>query len=467
MVASGVGPGEHGEKSGIWIINVLAAVPRQIRGDAEGAVPSPDGSLIAFRNSTGTSNLSIVDPSGEHVRVLATASLREGFGKLQWSPDGKQIAVLVRYVGETTANIEAFNVADGTRSVLARQEHLRTFVWLPDGRLIMAAQPSETSSSLLYEIDTAGKKRQLEVDAGVAIADISATADSKRLAIVRSSEQSDVYAATFRGSALTEPIRVTLDERDDHATGWLPDGKTVLFESTRNGTLDVFRQPLDAPVGEQIAAGPDQQYGAEVAPDGATILYWSTPGNGASARLLGVPMGGGAATPVLEAPPGSQFHCPAPARSKASRCVLLSGDGLRFELFDWRNGQREPLPHVPPSPAGATPLWALSCDGARIATADAAGLHVVELSGGRESSLPPTVFPGAIAGVAFSCGSQDLLVATSATRQNILSSVRESRLQRLWSSPRPISSPIVSPDGRRLVFDVRATSSNAWLLENF
>src|SRR5689334_13542625 len=100
MVASGVGPGEHGEKSGIWIINVLAATPRQIRGDAEGAVPSPDGSLIAFRNSTGTSNLSIVDPSGEHVRVLATASLREGFGKLQWSPDGKQVAVLLRYVGE-------------------------------------------------------------------------------------------------------------------------------------------------------------------------------------------------------------------------------------------------------------------------------------------------------------------------------------------------------------------------------
>jgi len=56
-----------------------------------------------------------------------------------------------------------------------------------------------------------------------------------------------------------------LDDRDDRPTGWMPAGDTLLFESNRNGTWDVFRQRLEAADAEQVAGGQGEQFAGQSA----------------------------------------------------------------------------------------------------------------------------------------------------------------------------------------------------------
>lgn len=464
MVASGVGPGEHGEKSGIWIINLLAATPRQILGNAEGAVPSPDGTLIAFRSSNRP-EIAVIDSDGENLRAIATAGINENFGQLQWSPDGKQVGAIVRRIGDPEGSIEAFDL-NGGRKEIARVPRPRSFVWLGDGRMIVSSVEADGSSSpVLHDIDAHGRQATIPIGAGNTVAQISATSDGKRLVLVRESEQSDAYVGTVGKSGVSEVQRLTLNDRDDIPTGWLRDSRSILFSSNRNGTLDIFRQALDSPTAEQLASGPDQQFGAEVTPDGKNILYWSTSENVGEMRLMSMPNAGGPADLLLEAPQGSSFHC----ATAAATCLLatLKNSTLELSSFDGHSAHLTPVRTVPVKFDTAAALWAVAPDASRLAWADSAGLNVIELSSGQTSTVAASEFSGRLAGVASGGNATSWLVTANSTRSNQVLLVSGSAVRQLYASQRPLSSPALSPDGKHLLFGVTSASSNAWLFENF
>jgi hypothetical protein len=79
--------------------------------------------------------------------------------------------------------------------------------------------------------------------AGFTLLDLSPTADGKRIAFVRKTDQSDVYIGNLEanGFRLNSTRRLTLDDRMDWPAGWLRDGKTVLFFSNRSGHFDIFQ----------------------------------------------------------------------------------------------------------------------------------------------------------------------------------------------------------------------------------
>ncbi len=462
-----MGPAEHGEKTGIWVINVLSATPRQVRGDAEGAVASPDGALIAFRHSTGQGAVSVVDVSGEHVRPLLTAEPNETFGKLEWSPDGKRVAAIVRRAGDPSVSIDAVDLDTRKRSELVRQPNLRTFVWLPDGRLLFVTQGHEQGDlAVLHELAPRGNERRLDLGSDVAPADISSSADGKRLVLIRSKVQSDVYAGEMNAKAVTGLERITLDDRDDRPTGWLRDNKTFIFESNRNGTLDIFRQSLQSPAAEMVVGGPDVQFGAQEAPDARTILYWSRAQASSRVQLMSVPVGGGPATALFDAPAGSQFHCAV----HADTCTLASpADGkIQVSEFSPHGGPPRPVREVvwEVASAGATP-WALDGSPARLAFLSGGRLHVTDVATRASWEIAESDLPGKVTGLAFAGHSGELLVTTGSARENVVLRVDRSGVHRLCDFPRAVASPILSPDGKRLLLEVTSASSNAWLVENF
>ena len=459
-----MGPGEHGEKTGIWIINVLTATPRQVRGNAEAAVPSPDGSLIGFRSSTGEPQIAVVDASGENVRPLVTGGLQENFGALRWSPDGKRLAFVVHRVGDPWVSIDTVDASSGKRAELTRQEHLRTFAWLPDGRILFTvATPQEASAGSLYLLDRRGNKRQLEIGAGLTVADMSATVDGKRLVVIRASEQSDVYATAMgRDGFAGEPRRVTLDDRDDRPSGWLPDGAAVLFESDRNGTWDVFRQRVHDNAAELLASGPDQQFGAEATPDRGAILYWSAADNADKMRLMSIPVNGGPATTVLEAPARAQFHC-APGG-----CVLAvpEKDSVSLSAINPRDGTTRPLRQLPVqvSPRDSL-IWALARDAGQVGYV-AGGIQVLDLRSGESWQLSESSLAGKPSGVEFA-GPGELIVTANSSRENHVWLLNRSGARKIWISTRRVFSPILSPDGKQLLLGIATATSNAWLVEGF
>lgn len=466
MLASGVGPGEHGEKSGIWIINLLTATPRQIRGNAEGAVPSPDGALIAFRNSNGP-EIGVVDVNGENLRTAATATLNETFGQLQWSPNGRRLGMIVRRVGDPQGSIESIEVSSGRRTEIARVPRPRSFVWLADGRLLISSTGSNDSgTSVLYEVDTRGHQAPVPIGAGNTVAQMSATADGKRVVLVRENQQSDAYEATLTShESLADVRRITLDDRDDFPSGWLADGQTILFASTRNGTLDVFRQAIDSPTADQLASGPEQQFGAEAVSGSKTILYWSSAESSAKMRLMKMPAGGGPADLLFEAPQGSAFHCAAAVQT----CFLATMRDANVDLstFTPDRPERTPLRTVPLKLDSSPLVWAVAADGSKAAFADTAGLSAIDLGTGESWNVPAALFPGRLAGVTAATNPSTWIVTTTSARDNDVLLVNRSRVLKLWTSPRPIALPALSPDGKRLLFGLTSTSSNAWLIENF
>ncbi|HEX9120999.1 MAG TPA: hypothetical protein VF840_10710 [Terriglobales bacterium] len=451
---------------------MLTATPRQIRGNAEGAVPSPDGSLVAFHNSSGEAQISVVDTSGENVRVLATAALDENFGKIQWSPDGKKLAFVVFHVGDPKTSIDVIDATGGKRTELTRQENLRTFLWLQNGRIVYTrAKPQDPAGGALHVLDARGNDRRVEIGAGLSVAQMSATLDDRKLAIIRANKQADVYASAIaRDGSLSEPRRITLDDRDDRPSGWMPDGDTLLFESNRNGTWDVFRQRLEAAAAEQVAAGPGEQFAAQSVPGGADVLYWSTSDGVPEMRLMRVPAEGGSATMVLQAARNAEFRCAGSAARPESACELAEFDRQKMSVsgFDWHNGTRGLRQELPVQVApGEHVSWALSPDARAVAVAVGGGVRVIRIGAGESWSAPDSWFSGTVTGVAFRGDASQLVVTTSSARENLVLLVNQAAARKIWASPRQVSSPVISPDGKHLLVAITTESSNAWLVEDF
>ncbi|MGA2539484.1 MAG: hypothetical protein ABSF53_25990 [Terracidiphilus sp.] len=106
---------------------------------------------------------------------------------------------------------------------------------------------------------------------------LSATADGKRLVLVRTNEPVEAFIAKFDAQShqFQEPRRLTLDESENYATAWISDSKAVLFISNRNGTWKFFRQNIDE-------ARPEALLEAAIilpprlSPDGTQALYLSS-----------------------------------------------------------------------------------------------------------------------------------------------------------------------------------------------
>jgi eukaryotic-like serine/threonine-protein kinase len=91
---------------------------------------------------------------------------------------------------------------------------------------------------------------------------------------------------------------------------WMPDGRRVIWSSTRTGTPKLFAQAVDGTgTAEQISTGPGTQFATSVAPDGRTVLMFGTSQSGEGAFDIGtVTLGGGPVEPKpIIATPGRDF----------------------------------------------------------------------------------------------------------------------------------------------------------------
>lgn len=400
----------------------------------------------------------MVEVNGENARSLLQTELGSAYGKLQWSPDGDRLAVLVRHVGDNAAAIEVIDIASGERKELLRRERLRSFVWLHDGRLVYAVQePVPGSGSALYAIEEGGREKRLDISSEMSVADMSASIDASRIALVRAVEQTDVYFAEPGKREAYQWRRITLDDRDDVPTDLSADG-SVLFYSLRNGDPDVFRQQVDSPLPDLVAGGPERQTGGQFSPGSADILYWSRAEGSSTAKLMSVPASGGTSQTLFEVSGEAKFRC-----RHASACAVgvLSQGRISVSTFDPKRGTREEKVTVKPESSLTT--WNVSSDASvAFATPEAIEVHAAN---GQSWKVPLKSVPGKVTDLAFVEGTGELLVTTTSSVKNSLLQVGRAGVKPLLEDRRELSSPIVSPDGRKLLFGVKTNSSNVWLID--
>jgi Tol biopolymer transport system component len=300
------------------------------------------------------------------------------------------------------------------------------------------------------------------------VAHVSATRDGKRLAFLHARRNDDVYLGDLApdGSRLENTRRLTLDDRRDVPTVWSRDGRSVLFHSSRQGTIDVFRQGIDDKTAEVVISGPGTESDAVLSPDGSLLLYDSHPVGGAPGveRIIRVPVGGGAPELVAELSDMFYFLCPNVAESS---CAVAQNDAGRtsFYALDPLKGKGRRIGSADSEIAD----WSLSSDGSRIAFVNAAGIQLMRVADGTVESLPATT-QGVPRNIGWSADGRALFVASLApTGWRLLRVGLDGRVNvlRQTEGRRFVFSIVPSPDGKHLAFGERTIDSNAWILDNF
>lgn len=496
MLASG----PNQQSIGIWAISIVGGESRKLRDDAWLATPSPDGAQIAYI-SPDYRELWVMNAYGSEARKLQTLQ-GATFLQVAWGPDGKRLAYLKNYSLRAERVIESCDLAGGQVNTLWADQRIKNFTWTPQGRVIATltdenGNGSGPSRSDLWEERVrggraAGAPVRLTNFAGFTSLSLSVTADGKRLALIRSYDQSDVYvgALSAKASRLEDARRLTLDDRVDWPGGWSRDSRSVLFYSDRQGTLDIFRQRFDDQTAEPLSVGLEEKRQPQVSPDGSSILYLAWPGTRtgsrpAAGRILRIPISGGPGQAVLEIAgyPGSaqeprdvgahvltttgypDFRCPA-----AGSCVLGESQSgkIAFTAFDAGNGRKSAGSAIDVS---SPSFWDLSPDGSKIAFGETGRndrIRIVPVGGGTASQVPVKGLRE-IASVGWSADGASLFVTGTALEGGtVLRHISlDGQSQVLYKTDAWLERPLASPDGHYLAFGLATSSNNVWTIENF
>lgn len=183
----------------VFAIDRPGADPRRVTNGARarGAAISPDGrSLVMALNEAGTSRLVLADDRGNARRVLVDSARNDQVYGPSWSPDGKEIAVLLRRDHEV--DLFVVDVETGALTRITRDLAIEgTPVYDPSGRYILFAS-DRSGISNIYAYDLARSRLlQLTNVLGGALAP-AVSPDGRSLAFLGyTSEGWDVHLADF------------------------------------------------------------------------------------------------------------------------------------------------------------------------------------------------------------------------------------------------------------------------------
>jgi TolB protein len=130
-------------------------------------------------------------------------------------------------------------------------------------------------------------------------ADISVSADGRRLAYAAFTETSNVWMLPIPTSGIASVIRaepVTRGTQVIERFNVSPDGRWLAFDSDRGGTQQIYRVPLVGGEIEQLTAGDEPAFDPSVSPDGREIAYHGL--RGGTRQIFVLPAEGGTSTQV-------------------------------------------------------------------------------------------------------------------------------------------------------------------------
>jgi eukaryotic-like serine/threonine-protein kinase len=310
LLAEAFEPGGH---KSIWVVSMLGQSPRELREGVTAMEVSPDGTRIAFGpfGEQGWREIWVMGREGDNPQKVLALGENEWLWAVHWSPDGQRLAYLRGQGNPYPRSIETCDLKGESRTVVVSADSNvgldDGFCWLPDGRIIYSRQESpDSSDDNLWQVDVDArtgtpnsKPKRITHWAGSSLSQLSASANGKHLALLKTSLQGQVYVGELAAGStrMSPPRRLTNDEANNSPSAWTPDSKAVLFSSDRNGTQSIFKQELSQDTAEPLVTGQQGAGSPRLSPDGAWILYLEVPktaiGPSAPRRLMRMPVSGG------------------------------------------------------------------------------------------------------------------------------------------------------------------------------
>ena len=268
----------------VWAVPVVGGRARKLRGDGDGATISRDGSRLAYVRTGDAGNdlwCAGIDGQNAH-RIAVSDSTGLIITWAAWSPNGSRLAYarVSGGPGGTQVLIESCDLDGNRRRVFSSSPeqalHVYTILlWTRMVGFVRAHRPA--SRSARHESMVVARRSVFGGTVGEA-ARVTRWRDCLRCgrresqrteALERESPRvpGRLLCRTYCAWRLVAPgcYAIDADDRMDLEPAWMPDGKSILFSSDRNGTSDIFRQSL-ATGAEPLVTGPGDQSGPSSRP---------------------------------------------------------------------------------------------------------------------------------------------------------------------------------------------------------
>ena len=311
-------------------IPVLGGVPVKLRDLDSLFAIAPDNRRVAFVRSddaAGTRSVVISDLDGAHERTALTLPASRNLNSITlcWSPDGATIALgATPNADQTVAGIFLLNLNNAELKPLTGSlwRELERMVWLKDGSglIAVAASAGTQEGRQVWFIELpSGVARRITNDLTSYDIGLSVTSDSKNLLAVEHQQINNIWIAPVADLSKAKQVTYGALNRGDGGLGldWTPngkiiytaavarsktvwimdadggnareltppgayettpsvtgDGRFVVFDSDRSGSLEIWRANIDGSEPKQLTTcGRNSQPNAT--PDGKWVVYKS------------------------------------------------------------------------------------------------------------------------------------------------------------------------------------------------
>jgi eukaryotic-like serine/threonine-protein kinase len=267
---------------------------------------SPDGRSTAYALGD-----SVYVRSLEGGAARGLARLPEAHSCI-WSPNGRWLACVSGnrqfvtngdFGNRATSSVWVIPAAGGAPVRVTDDESLNMSpAWLP-GRHSLLFVSERDGGRDIYQVPLTRTGRPARdaarVTTGLNAADMSVSADGRRLAYAAFTETSNVWALPIPTSGVASVYRaepVTTGTQVIERFSVSPDGRWLAFDSDRGGTQQIYRVPLAGGETEQLTSGDEPAFDPSISPDGREIAYHGF--RGGTRQIFVLPAEGGTPTQV-------------------------------------------------------------------------------------------------------------------------------------------------------------------------
>jgi len=385
-------------RSGVlYRVALQGALPVKLKESVDSPISlSPEGDRFAFvryNNDTNESSVIVSDIAATEERTLATRNGRNRFSEfgLSWSPDGRSIvSPASRWNKGFHVDLIAIDLNTGKEQMIGNRSWPLVYqvAWQPDmSALIISARERAMSPLQLwriaypsgeiqkltndlteyYSVSVSGEKIvsvktdwnwrmwRLTVDGSSApaaimtgageISGVSWTAKDKIVYAAMAQDRLNLSRIDPDGS---NQVQLTVNSGDNYTPAASPDGKFIVFLSTRGGGFDIYR--LNAETGndiKQLTASDGNAY-PSVSADNQWVAYDHVEDVGGRG-IWSVPLEGGEPVKLIDgyrmpvySPDNSLFVARSPLNSGPGDVAIFSAKGgpplkrLNIPLMEWQ-----------------------------------------------------------------------------------------------------------------------------------
>jgi Tol biopolymer transport system component len=222
---------------------VLGGTPQTVVRDIDSDVGfSPEGTRMVYTRANdpelGKYRLLTADLSGNDETILQIGSAGEIPRSSAWSPNGKEIALVLPQPDQALSGIDLLDVETKKveRFATFREKFVSELKWVPDGRGILAiyqqAGPTFSRAQIGFIPDSGGTLQPITRDTN-RYATLTLSADGKTLASVQVKTTQSLYLLPGAGSQDADLKPLVSQGPEVNAFNWSADGTLLVGDDSR------------------------------------------------------------------------------------------------------------------------------------------------------------------------------------------------------------------------------------------